>query len=166
MGPQGAIISAFPTCRLVSLPLPSFVGRVTIRSMSATARFPRRFRFLRLLQFSLILGAIYDIGFAGLMIGAPWVAQRVFGLPLPGESFYLWLIAVFLGMLAALYLAAAWDVRRYSAIIAVAIAGRLLGALIFLIAASGRPDLTGLYPLALADGVFAVCHGLFWGAIR
>lgn len=130
------------------------------------ATFSRRFLWLRLLRFSLIAGALYDIGFAVLMALSPELPARWFSLPLPGEAFYLWLTAALLGMLAALYVAAARDPRRYSAIIAVAIAGRLAGALLFAAAAWRRPDLAGLWPLSGADLAFAVLHTAGWAPLR
>lgn len=134
--------------------------------MDSRASFVSRFRWLQLLRASLVLGALYDFGFAVLMVAAPWVATRVFGLPLPGEVFYLWIMAVFLTMLAALYLAAARDPRRYSAVILVAIVGRAAGAGAFTLAALGRPELTGLYPLAAADAFFALAHLVTWRPTR
>jgi hypothetical protein len=64
--------------------------------------YPRRFFFVRLLGVSLGLGALYDAAFAVVMVAAPELPQRLFHLPLPGASFYLHLIAVFLLMLDAL----------------------------------------------------------------
>jgi hypothetical protein len=137
--------------------------------MTVTARFSRRFLYLRLLTGSLILGALYDFAFAVLMTAAPEVPARAFGLPLPPlprGAFYLWILAVLLTMLAALYLVAARDPRRYSAIIAVAISGRLLGGLVLLAAALRAPGLPGLYPMAAADLAFGLAHAAFWLPIR
>jgi hypothetical protein len=75
-------------------------------------------------------------------------------------------MATLLLMLALLYLAAAQDPRRYSAVIAVAIGGRLLGALAFLIAGLRGPDLGGLFPLAAADFAFGAVHAASWLPIR
>ena len=130
--------------------------------MEIRRRFAPRFRWLRLLRMSLVAGAVYDLGFAACMAWAPGLPAAWLGLPLPGERFYLWIMAVFLTMLAALYLKAAEDPRRYSAVIAVAIGGRLLGAAAFVLAALDRPDLAGLYPLAAADALFAGLPTLFW----
>jgi hypothetical protein len=126
----------------------------------------QRFLFLRLLSLSLFLGALYDLSFAALMVLAPQLPARILGLPLPGEAFYLWLMAIFLLMLAGLYILAAREPRRYSAVILVAIGGRFLGAVAFAVAAYGNPDLSGLYPLAAADLLFAIAHAGFWGPIR
>jgi hypothetical protein len=134
--------------------------------MSAPPHFARRFRFLSLLRASLTLGALYDLGFAVLMVAAPGVPARILNIPLPGETFYLWILAVLLTMLAALYLTAARDTRRYSGIVAVAIAGRLAGGLVFLVAALMRSDLGGLYPLAAADLAFGIAHAVLWLPIR
>jgi hypothetical protein len=134
--------------------------------MKVTPRFARRFLFLRLLIASLVVGALYDLGFAVLMVAAPQVPAEAFDLPLPPPDgmFYLWVMAVLLTMLAALYLVAARDPRRYSGIIAVAMGGRLLGGLVLLAAA--LRGLPGLYPMAAADLVFGLAHALFWLPIR
>jgi hypothetical protein len=124
-----------------------------------------RFFYLRLLRASLVLGALYDLGFAALMVLAPQVPARLFALPLP-EHFYLWLTAVLLSMLAVLYLVAAEDPRRYSAVVVVASLGRCAGALALGLGAASRPDLAGLWPLAAADLAFGVVHGLLWKAQR
>jgi hypothetical protein len=134
--------------------------------MPARTRFAQRFRMLRLLRATLVAGALYDLAFAALMVAAPEAAARAFGLPLPGQRFYLWLLAVLLAMLAALYLKAAHDPRRYSAVIAVAIAGRLAGAVAFTLAALGRPELSTLYSLAAADAAFGLGLAAFWRPLR
>lgn len=137
--------------------------------MALTNSYVRRFHLLGLLRASLVAGALYDIGFAILMVVAPRVPARMFGLPLPPlpeGAFYLWILATLLLMLASLYLAAAYDPRRYSAIIAVAVAGRALGALAFGIAILRGPDLGGLVPLAVADLAFSLVHAASWWPIR
>ncbi len=137
--------------------------------MALTSTYVRRFRLLGLLRASLVAGALYDVGFAILMVVAPQVPARMFGLPLPPlpeGAFYLWILATLLLMLAGLYLAAAYDPRRYSAIIAVAIAGRALGALVLGIAALRGPDLGGLVPLAVSDLAFSLVHAASWWPIR
>jgi hypothetical protein len=141
-----------------------FIGYTSSRMLHRT--FSRRFLWLRLLRGGLVAGAVYDLVFAVLMVGAPELPARWFALPLPGETFYLWLIAAMLAMLAMLYLAAARDPRRYSAIIAVAILGRGAGALVFALAAGGRPDLAGLWILSAADLGFALFHALSWLPLR
>ncbi|HEV2854701.1 MAG TPA: hypothetical protein VHC97_18035 [Thermoanaerobaculia bacterium] len=137
--------------------------------MALTSSYVRRFRLLALLRASLVAGALYDLGFGVLMVAAPQVPARMFGLPLPPlprGAFYLWILATLLAMLAGLYLAAAYDPRRYSAIIAVAIAGRAVGALAFAVAALRGPDLGGLVPLAVADLAFSAVHAASWWPIR
>lgn len=137
-----------------------------------TSPYVRRFRLLGLLRGSLVAGALYDLAFAVLMAAAPQVPARILNLPLPPlpeGRFYLWIMATLLLMLAALYLAAARDPRRYSAIIAVAIGGRVLGAALFALAAmtAGRGHgLGGLVPLAIGDFAFGAVHALAWWPIR
>lgn len=131
-----------------------------------TPRLARRFLLLRLLIGSLVLGALYDVAYAVVMVTVPEVPARAFDLPLPPPEgmFYLWILAVVLAMLAALYLLAARDPRRYSGIIAVAIGGRILGGLVLLAAA--LRGLPGLYPMAVADLLFGLAHAIFWLPIR
>src|SRR5215468_487431 len=79
-------------------------------TMSVTAQFARRFRFLTLLRASLVIGAVYDLSFAALMLAAPELPARILHLPLPplpSGAFYLWVMAVLLTMVAVLYLFAA-----------------------------------------------------------
>jgi uncharacterized membrane protein YvlD (DUF360 family) len=135
--------------------------------MNITAHFARRFRFLTLLRVSLVLGALWDAVFAVLLAFAPRPAARLFDLPLPPlpeGAFYLWVLAVLLLMLAALYVTAARDPRRYSGILAVAVGGRVLGGLVLLLAAVR--GVSGLYPMAAADLAFGVSHAAFWLPIR
>lgn len=137
--------------------------------VSVKEHFAHRFRLLGLLRGSLVLGALYDLGFALLMVAAPGVPARLLGLPLPPlpeGAFYLWVLAVLLTMLAALYLLAARDTRRYSGIVVIAIGGRLLGGLALGIAALRGPGLEGLYPLAVADTAFGLAHAAFWWPLR
>jgi hypothetical protein len=137
--------------------------------MTVTSSFSRRFHLLTLLRASLVAGALYDLGFAALMVAAPGVPARIFNLPLPPlprGAFYLWILATLLAMLAMLYLAAAHDPRRYSAIIAVAIGGRVVGAIALATAALLGTDLHGLLPLAGADFAFGAVHAAAWLPIR
>lgn len=130
--------------------------------------FGHRYRFLTLLRASLVVGALYDLGFGVLMVFAPETPARMFHLPLPPlpeGAFYLWIMATLLAMLAVLYLVAAQDPRRYSAVIAVAIAGRTIGAAALTLAALST-GLSGLYPLAAADLAFALAHAVFWWPTR
>lgn len=122
--------------------------------------------WLRLLKLSLVVGAAYDLIFAAQIAFFPELATRWLGLLPPQEPYFLWLIAVFLVMLAGFYLAAAYDPSSYSFNILVAIGGRGLGALALFAASADRPDLWGLQPLAAADLCFAIAHALCWWPIR
>ncbi|MFP5287537.1 MAG: hypothetical protein ACLGI9_17500 [Thermoanaerobaculia bacterium] len=134
--------------------------------MSVVTDFARRFRFLTLLRASLLLGALWDVAFALLLAFAPEASARAFELPLPPlpeGAFYLWIFAVVLLMLAAMYVLAARDTRRYSGIVGVAIGGRILGGLVLSLAALRVP---GLIPMAAADLGFGIAHAAFWLTIR
>lgn len=128
--------------------------------MPTLDRVTRRFRWLGLLRASLVLGALYDAAFAAAMLLAPGWSSAALGVPLPSPAFYLPLFAVLLLMLAALYLVAADDPERGARIVAVAIVGRLAGAIVLGGAAAG--GLPALWPLAAGDLAFAVAHAAFW----
>ncbi len=110
------------------------------------------------LSWSLRAGAAYDALFAFLFVVVPGWIGSTFRLPLPGERFYLWLIAVFLLSLAGLYILIARDPVRYRDFVRLAIAIRLLGAVVIAAAAVGRPDLGSLYLIAAGDLAFGLAH--------
>lgn len=127
---------------------------------------PRYSFFLRMLRITLLTGAAYDLVFAAAMLLFPEVPARWLRLPLPGEDFYLWLLAILLTMLASCYLLAAYDPISYQGIVSVAIFGRAAGAAAFAIAAWERPELAALWGLAGADLAFALGHAVFWYPVR
>jgi hypothetical protein len=110
------------------------------------------------LSWSLRAGAAYDAVFALLFVVFPAQLGATFRLPLPGERFYLWLIAVFLLSLAGFYTLVARDPGRHRDFVRLAIAIRLLGAAVIAAAAVGRPDLASLYAIAAGDLVFGIAH--------
>ena len=118
--------------------------------MTVTSSFARRFRLLALLRGSLVAGAVYDLGFAALMVAAPRMPARIFDLPLPPlprGAFYLWILATLLA-----------DARRSSTSprpttrAATARSSRwrsaagLVGALAFPTAALPAPDCAASFP--------------------
>jgi hypothetical protein len=133
------------------------------------ARLSRRTdRGLAPLRLSLALGALYDASFAVLMVAAPQLPARLLRLPLPplpAGAFYLWIMALLLLMLAALYLLAARELPRYSGVVVVAAAGRIAGGIVFFALAWHRPGLAGLYPLAAADLALGLAHAALGRAV-
>lgn len=125
-------------------------------------RFARRFRFLRLLRLSLVLGALYELALAAVLLAAPALMETSLGLPVPAERFFLRLLAVLLTMAGALFLFAARDPRRLSAVILVAIFGRLASAAALAGSALGNPELGSLFALAAVELAFGVLHAIFW----
>jgi len=115
----------------------------------------RRFRFLR---WTLVLGAAYDFVFAALMLAAPATLERAFALPRPDPGFYLPLLAVLLAMVGSAYLVAARDPAAHRGIVAIAVVGRLAGALVLGRAAASAPELAGLWPAAAGDALFGALH--------
>lgn len=110
----------------------------------------------RALAAALRLGALYDLVFAVLMVAAPAVLQRTFELPLPGEPFYLRLVAIFLLLLAVVYWITASDPERFRPFVWLAVGGRAAGAAAMAASALGRPELAGLWAVAAGDLAFAV----------
>ncbi len=133
--------------------------------MSIVQHPPHRWAHL-LLQIGLVVGALYDSLFALLIVALPELPARLLDLPIPDETYLLWLQAVFLLMLSAIYLLAAYDPVAYGGNVAVAIGGRGAGFLVMAAAASSNPAWAGLWPLALADLLFAAWHALAWAPIR
>lgn len=132
----------------------------------AATPLPRYGRWLSLLRGSLVAGALYDLVFAALMLLAPGLPERLLGIPQPGEAFYLWLMAVFLTMLAGFYLLAAYDPVAYRGNIVIGIVGRLAGAVVLGLGALSDPMLGGLWLLAAGDLTFAIFHAICWWPIR
>ena len=113
------------------------------------------------LSYSLFAGALYDAAFAFLLVAFPAQIGSAFGLPLPGERFYLWLIAFFLLTLAAFYVLVGRDPGRHRDFLRLAIAARLLGGAVIAAAAIGRADLGGLLAIAAGDLAFGLAHLAF-----
>lgn len=135
-------------------------------SGTQATKLKRYHAYLRLLKFSLRAGAVYDLVFAFAMVAIPTFSAELLGLRLPADPFYLWLIATFLVMLAAMYLFAAYDPRAYWGNIVVGIIGRTIGFFVMLTAAILDPTLSGLYLLAFCDLAFAILHAVSWWPIR
>lgn len=110
------------------------------------------------LSWSLRAGALYDAGFALVLVALPGQVGGLLRLPLPGERFYLWLVAFFLLALAAFYVLVARDPLRQPDFVRLAIATRLLGGAVIAAAALGRPDLSGLFAIAGGDFAFGLTH--------
>jgi hypothetical protein len=120
---------------------------------------------LRALRATLVAGATYDFVFAALFVAAPRVAAVPLGLPLP-DRFYLWLITVLLAIVGTVYLITARRLGRPGAaadpearaLVAVAVAGRFLGAVALAAGALTGPGLGGLWLVAAADLAFSLAH--------
>jgi len=138
--------------------------------MDVIRHFAHRFRLLALLRASLAAGAAVDLAAAVTLLLAPAVPGRALGVSLAGRApavlFLVLLSALLLAMLSALYAMAAHDPRRYSAIVLVAILGRLTGAVLFGALAVARPGLAGLWPLAVAEAAFGFLHAATWIPLR
>ncbi len=112
------------------------------------------------LALSLRIGAAYDVALALAFVAAPGSLAVTLGLPLPGERFYLWLVALLLSLLAGFYLLVARDPARHRELVWMTVLGRAAGAAVLAIAALGRPDLAGLWAPAAGDLAFAIAHAL------
>lgn len=113
----------------------------------------------RALGWSMAAGAAYDWGFALAILAFPSLAARTLGLALPPDPVYLNLNAVLLLLLGGIYLVAARDPAGHQGVVAVAAAGRLLGAAFLARAwAEGRP--AAFLWLGAGDLAFAVAHAV------
>jgi hypothetical protein len=111
------------------------------------------------------LGAVYDAAFAAAILLFPAGASALLRIPLPADPLYFRFIAVFLLMLAAMYLFAAREPRRYQGVILVAAAGRFAGFLYLAWAwSAGAP--TAFLGLALGDLLFGFGHAALLRAAR
>ena len=126
---------------------------------------PRTGTYLRLLRFSLVAGALFDLVTGALLTGSPQLAERLLGLPRPAEPVYFWLLAALLGTLALFYLLAAYDPVSYRGNVAVAILGRA-GAGLVLALAGWKSGFHSLWWPASMDLLFAAVHAIFWWPIR
>ena len=72
------------------------------------------------------------------------------------------LLSVLLLVIGLLSVAAAREPRRYSAVIAAVVGGRLLGAFVLGSAAWGSSDLQGLWLLGGTNALLASATGWFW----
>ena len=115
---------------------------------------------------SMALGAAYDVAFAAAILLVPQASSAWLRIPLPADPVYFRFIAVFLLILAALYLLPAREPRRYQGVVLVAACGRFAGFLYLAWAwRSGAPRT--FLGLACADLLFALLHtGLLTAARR
>lgn len=118
------------------------------------------------LAISLRLGAAYDFAFALAFVAAPGSVSASLDLPLPGERFYLWLLAVLLAILGGFYLLVARDPARHRELVWMAVLGRAAGACVLALATFGRPELAGLWIPAAGDLAFAIAHALLARPLR
>jgi hypothetical protein len=113
---------------------------------------------LRALAISLRIGAVWDWAFALTMLAAPQLLRATFGLPLPGERFYLNVVAALLAIVGAVWWVAANDPEGARPIVWIAVGGRFLGFALLAVPAIGRPELAGLWVAAFGDLAFAIAH--------
>ena len=113
------------------------------------------------LRRSLILGAFVDLSGAVPLLFAPTATARWLGVPVEGVlDFWPTYASVFLFVLPLVYFVSAINPVRTLAMIAVAIAGRLMGAVVYGYWWSplGKPD--AFLALSLMNVAFAVYY--FW----
>jgi len=114
---------------------------------------------------SMALAAAYDAAFAAAILVFPRASSAFLVIPLPADRVYFRFIAVFLLILAALYLLPAREPRRYQGVVLVAAAGRFAGFLYLTWAwSAGAP--AAFLGLACGDLVFAVLHAVLLASAR
>ncbi|NIL99707.1 MAG: hypothetical protein GTN89_01825 [Acidobacteria bacterium] len=109
----------------------------------------------------MLLAAVYDALFAVAILFFPAPSAGLLRLELPDDLVYLRFNGVFLLMLAAMYLLAAADPRRYRGIVIVAVLGRFAGFVYLGTVWFGGGSATFL-GLALADLFFSILHAVLW----
>ena len=114
---------------------------------------------------SMALGAAYDAAFAVAILLFPRSSSALLRIPLPPDPVYFRFIAVFLLMLAAMYLLPARQPRLYQGVVLVAAGGRFAGFLYLAWAWRGGAPAAFL-GLACADLLFAVLHAALLTAAR
>lgn len=134
--------------------------------MSYRQHFARRFLFQRILQGSLVVGGCFNLILGALLGLTPDIAVALLHVRRSDPGFYLQMLALLAALLGCYYLLAASDVRRYSGVVALAIAGRFLAGLTLLSIAASNPDLAGLAFLGGADILFGAIHAGAWWSIR
>ena len=103
----------------------------------------------------LAAGAVYDLVFAVAILAFTRPSAALLGLAVPDDPVYLLFNGIFLILLGALYLVAAREPQRYSAVAPVSAGGRILGFLFLTWAwLGGRP------PAFLALGAADLAIGL------
>ncbi len=130
--------------------------------MATRAYFARRFLTLKLLRAALVAGALYDGALAVIFLKPPAAMAQMPGAPLPLP----WLAALWLAMLAGLALAAAGDVRRYSAIVMALVAGRAAACAILTATAGAAAGPSPAAWLAASQGLLAVVLAASWWPLR
>ena len=114
---------------------------------------------------SMVLGAAYDMAFAVAILVLPEASSALLRIPLPADRLYFRFIAVFLLMLAAMYLLPAREPRRYQGVVLVAVAGRFVGFVYLAWAwSAGAPP--GFLGLACGDLAFAALHAVLLASAR
>jgi hypothetical protein len=110
------------------------------------------------LQLTLLIGAVYDIGFGLGILVMPHRLASVLGLPIPEDELYLRFISVFLVGLALTYLLPAVDPERFRPVIWVAVVVRAMG-FVFMAAAVALFHRPGVFLLlAAGDLAFAAAR--------
>lgn len=128
--------------------------------MVTRAYFARRFLALKVLRGALIAGALYDAAVAGTSLWHPAAAARLLGPVSIDSPTLAALVAIWLLMLAGLELAAARDVRRYSAVIAALVCGRAAAAIV--VATGALVGATQLPWPAVWNALLAATLGAAW----
>lgn len=141
-------------------------ARVMADDVTSAARADRerdRRRDPSALAWSLVIGAMWDVGFGLPALLAPAWLSRLVGIEAPAPV--LRISGVLLLMVAGVYLVAARDPDANPGIVAIAIAGRGLGALV--LAQGFYAYRSDIYALAAgADLGFGALHAWLWSRRR
>ncbi len=115
----------------------------------------------RRLRASLVVGALYDLVFAAILLAAPRAGSIALRIPMPDQQVYLRFTGVFLAALAMFYLLPALHPGRYLGNVVVAVGARTAGAAFLVTAATVFDQPPALLALGAGDAIFALAHAVF-----
>jgi len=114
--------------------------------------------FLRIVRYSMLAGAAYDLAFAFPILVAPAPLASLLGVPMPDQEIYLRFLGVFLFGVALFYLMPVLHPGRYFGNVVAAAALRAAGGVFMLVAVIAYDQPRPLLLLGALDMAFAGLH--------
>ena len=117
-------------------------------------------RFITIIRWTMLAGALYDLLFAVPILAAPGAVAPVLRIPMPEQEVYLRFLGVFLAGLAIFYLLPVVRPGRYLGNVAAAAVTRAMGGVYMLAAVLLYGQARAFLLLGAGDLFFAVLHVL------